>query len=220
MIPVDDAGMCEEALDRVLIIGAETNMLKKGLSPNKFMAWLGLLFLKTMGWRVEGKIPNIKKFVIIAAPHTSNWDFPITLAVAFALRMKIYWMGKAAMFRWPFAATLRWLGGIPIDRSQSHNVVEQSIQAFQKLERLIMVVPPEGTRKKVSYWKTGFYHIAKGANVPIVLGFLDYKRKAGGIGPTFYPTGRLEEDLQKIQAFYATITGKRQSEFGNAALKS
>ncbi|MDD5171168.1 MAG: hypothetical protein PHN75_20295, partial [Syntrophales bacterium] len=127
---------------------------------------------------------------------------------------------KAAMFRWPFAATLRWLGGIPIDRSQSHNVVEQSIQAFQKLEKLIMVVPPEGTRKKVSYWKTGFYHIAKGANVPIVLGFLDYKRKAGGIGPTFYPTGRLEEDLQRIQAFYATVTGKRQSEFGNAAIKS
>jgi 1-acyl-sn-glycerol-3-phosphate acyltransferase len=195
-------------------------MLKKGLSPNKFMAWFGLAFLKILGWRVEGKIPDIKKFVIIAAPHTSNWDFPITLAVAFVLRMKIYWMGKAAMFRWPFAATLRWLGGIPIDRSQSHNVVEQSIQAFQKLERLIMVVPPEGTRKKVSYWKTGFYHIASGANVPIVLGFLDYKRKAGGIGPTFYPTGRLEEDLQKIQAFYATITGKRQSEFGNAALKS
>jgi 1-acyl-sn-glycerol-3-phosphate acyltransferase len=195
-------------------------MLKKGLSPNKFMAWLGLVFLKIMGWRVEGKIPDIKKFVIIAAPHTSNWDFPITLAVAFALRMKIYWMGKAAMFRWPFAGTLRWLGGIPIDRSQSHNVVEQSIQAFHKLERLIMVVPPEGTRKKVSYWKTGFYHIAKGANVPIVLGFLDYKRKAGGIGPTFYPTGRLEEDLQKIQAFYAAITGKRHTEFGNAALKS
>ena len=195
-------------------------MLKKGLSPNKFMAWFGLVFLKILGWRVEGKIPDIKKFVIIAAPHTSNWDFPITLAVAFVLRMKIYWMGKAAMFRWPFAATLCWLGGIPIDRSQSHNVVEQSIQAFQKLERLIMVVPPEGTRKKVSYLKTGFYHIASGANVPIVLGFLDYKRKAGGIGPTFYPTGRLEEDLQRIQAFYATITGKRHTEFGNAALKS
>lgn len=195
-------------------------MLKEGLSPNKFMAWLGLVFLKIMGWRVEGKIPAINKFVIIAAPHTSNWDFPITLAVAFVLRMKIYWMGKAAMFRWPFAAALRWLGGIPIDRSQSHNVVEQSIQAFQKLERLIMVVPPEGTRKKVSYWKTGFYHIARGANVPIVLGFLDYKRKAGGIGPTFYPTGLLEEDMKRIQAFYTTITGKRQSEFGNAALKS
>jgi 1-acyl-sn-glycerol-3-phosphate acyltransferase len=195
-------------------------MLKKGLSPNKFMAWLGLMFLKLMGWRVEGKVPDIKKFVIIAAPHTSNWDFPITLAVCFALKMKIYWMGKAAMFRWPFAAALRWLGGIPIDRSKSHNVVEQSIQAFHKLEKLIMVVPPEGTRKKVSYWKTGFYHIAQGANVPIVLGFLDYRRKIGGIGPTFHPTGHIEKDIQTIRSFYAAIMGKRQSQFSNAAIKS
>jgi 1-acyl-sn-glycerol-3-phosphate acyltransferase len=195
-------------------------MLKKGLSPNKFMAWVGLLFLKILGWRAEGKIPDINKFVIIAAPHTSNWDFPITLAVAFALKIKIYWMGKAAMFRWPFGAALRWLGGIPIDRSRAHNLVEQSVQAFQEREKLIMVVPPEGTRKKVSYWKTGFYHIARGAGVPIVLGFLDYRRKAGGIGPTFHPTGRIEEDMRQIQAFYATITGKRQSQFGNAALRS
>jgi 1-acyl-sn-glycerol-3-phosphate acyltransferase len=195
-------------------------MLKKGLSPNKFMAWLGRMFLKLMGWRVEGEIPDIKKFVIIAAPHTSNWDFPITLAVAFALKMKIYWMGKAAMFRWPFAAAFRWLGGIPIDRSKSHNVVEQSIQAFHKLETLIMLVPPEGSRKKVNYWKTGFYHIARGANVPIVLGFLDYRHKVGGIGPTFHPSGHIEKDMQTIQAFYASVTGKRQSQFGNAALRS
>jgi 1-acyl-sn-glycerol-3-phosphate acyltransferase len=184
------------------------------------MAWLGRMFLKSMGWRVEGEIPDIKKFVIIAAPHTSNWDFPITLAVAFTMRMKIYWMGKAAIFRWPFAAAFRWLGGIPIDRSKTNNVVEQSIQSFRELEKLIMLVPPEGTRKKVSYWKTGFYHIAQGANVPIVLGFLDYRRKIGGIGPTFHPTGQIERDMQTIKAFYDSITGKRQSQFGNAALIS
>ena len=195
-------------------------MLKKGLSPNKFMAWMGLIFLKILGWRVEGEIPDIKKFVIIAAPHTSNWDFPITLAVTFVLKMKIYWMGKHVMFRWPFHGLLRWLGGIPIDRSRSHNVVEQSVQTFNAHEKLIMVIPPEGTRKKVSYWKTGFYHIAKGAGVPIVLGFLDYRRKAGGIGPTFFPTGDIEADMRQIQAFYTTITGKRQSQFTNAALRS
>ena len=183
------------------------------------MAWLGLMFLKILGWRVEGEIPPIKKFVMIAAPHTSNWDFPITLAVAFVLKIKICWMGKAAMFRWPFGASLRWLGGIPIDRGQSHHVVEQSVQAFKNWEKLILVVPPEGTRRKVHYWKTGFYHIASGAGVPIVLGFLDYRRKAGGIGPTFYPTGHMEEDMPQIQAFYATITGKRQSQFGNAVLR-
>ena len=197
-----------------------SDMLKNGLSPNRFMAWIGLAFLKTMGWRVEGEIPDIKKYVIIAAPHTTNWDFPITLAIAFSLRMKIHWMGKAAMFRWPFRGALRWLGGIPIDRSQSNNVVWQSVQAFREREKLIVLVPPEGTRKKVSYWKTGFYRIANGANIPIVLGFLDYRRKTGGIGPIFYPTGNIEEDMLHIKAFYATITGKRQGRFGNVAVRS
>ncbi len=184
------------------------------------MAWTGLIFLKMFGWRVEGALPDIEKFVIIAAPHTSNWDFPFTLALTFALRMKIYWMGKIALFRWPFGGICRWLGGIPIDRSRSHNMVEQAIQAFEEREKLIMVIPPEGTRKKVSHWKTGFYHIAQGANVPIVLGFLDYRRKVGGIGPAFYPTGRIEDDIREIKMFYATITGKRQDLFGNVALKS
>jgi 1-acyl-sn-glycerol-3-phosphate acyltransferase len=195
-------------------------MLKKGLSPNIFMAWMGLIFLKMLGWRIEGEIPSIKKFVIIAAPHTSNWDFPISLAVAFALKVKIYWMGKAAMFRWPFGAACRWLGGIPINRTRSHNMVEQCVRAFRERDKLILLIPPEGTRKKVSYWKTGFYHIAKGANVPIVLGFLDYRRKTGGIGPTFYPTERIEDDMQEIKSFYATITGKRQNLFSNALVKS
>ncbi|MDZ4163819.1 MAG: hypothetical protein U1C55_01715, partial [Smithellaceae bacterium] len=110
--------------------------------------------------------------------------------------------------------------GIPIDRSRSHNLVGQSVQAFRERDKLIMVIPPEGTRKKVSYWKTGFYHIASGANIPIVLGFLDYRRKAAGIGPTFYPTGRIEEDMQKIMTFYATITGKHQDMFNNSSYRS
>ena len=195
-------------------------MLKKGLSPNKFMAWMSLLFLKILGWRVEGEIPDIKKFIIIAAPHTSNWDFPISLAFAFALKIKIYWMGKAAMFRWPFGAACRWLGGIPIDRSRSHNVVEQCVRVFKDRDKLIMVIPPEGTRQKVSCWKTGFYHIAREANVPIVLGFLDYRRKIGGIGPIFYPTGRIESDMREIKAFYSTIAGKHQHLFNNVTLHS
>jgi 1-acyl-sn-glycerol-3-phosphate acyltransferase len=193
---------------------------KEGLSPNKLTYWLSSLYLKITGWRVEGKLPDIPKFVIIAAPHTSNWDFPITLAVAYALKMKIYWMGKAVMFRWPFGSLCRWLGGIPIDRSKSTNVVDQAVQAFQNMKNLIMVVPPEGTRKKVRYWKTGFYHIANGANVPIALGFLDYRRKAGGIGPLFFPTGDIDKDMRAIQAFYATITGKRHDQFSNAVAKS
>jgi 1-acyl-sn-glycerol-3-phosphate acyltransferase len=198
----------------------EKEMITKGLKPNKFIAWIGFVFLKMLGWKIEGEIPDIKKFVIIAAPHTTNWDFPITLAMTFVLKIKIYWMGKAAIFRWPFGSVSRWLGGIPIDRSQSLNMVEQSVQAFKKMDNLIMVIPPEGSRKAVSYWKTGFYHIAEGANVPIVLGYLDYRRKVGGIGPTFYPTGRIEEDMREIKAFYATITGKYHDMFKNAELKS
>jgi 1-acyl-sn-glycerol-3-phosphate acyltransferase len=194
-------------------------MLTKGLTPNQFIAWIGLIFLKMLGWRVEGKAPDLHKYVIIAAPHTSNWDFPITLAVTFVLKIKIYWTGKDTMFRWPFGAACRWLGGIPIDRSRSQNVVEQSVNAFNEMDNLIMVIPPEGTRKKVSYWKTGFYHIASGAKVPIALGYLDYRRKVGGIGPTFYPTGDLDKDMQEIKAFYATVTGKHQDNFSNAALK-
>jgi len=195
-------------------------MLTEGLKPNKFIAWIGFIFLKMLGWRIEGEIPDIKKFVIIAAPHTTNWDFPITLAITFVFKIKIYWMGKAAIFRWPFGSACRWLGGIPIDRSQSQNVVEQSVRAFKEMDNLIMIIPPEGSRKKVSYWKTGFYRIAEGANVPIVLGYLDYQRKVGGIGPTFYPTGRIEEDMREIKTFYATITGKYHDMFKNVELKS
>jgi 1-acyl-sn-glycerol-3-phosphate acyltransferase len=195
-------------------------MINKGLMPNRFLRWAGSVFLKSIGWRMEGVVPDLKKFVIIAAPHTSNWDFPITMALTFAWRMKIHWMGKASLFRPPFGAVSRWLGGIAIDRSRAHNIVEQAIQAFGEHERLIMVIPPEGTRKKVSHWKTGFYHIAAGAKVPIVLGYLDYRRKVGGIGPTFHPTGSIDEDIEKIKEFYSAITGRRQEMFGNAALKS
>ena len=194
-------------------------MLKKGLSPNKFMAWMGLIFLKMLGWRVEGEIPDIKKFVIIAAPHTSNLDFPISLAVAFALKVKVYWMGKAAMFRWPFGAACRWLGGIPIDRSQSHNMVEQCVRAFRDRDKLIMLIPPEGTRKKVRYWKTGFYHIARQAGVPIVPSFLDFGSKRGGFGPALVTSGDVHADMQYFREFYSGMQGKFPDQFGPVRLR-
>lgn len=170
--------------------------------------WCSILILKTTGWRTEGRFPVIPKFVLLAAPHTSNWDLPYTLFVAFVLRRKIYWMGKEAIFRRPFKGFFRWLGGIPIDRSKSHNVVSQSIQRFHQNETLILAIPPAGTRKRVKKWKTGFYHIANGANVPMVLGFLDYRRKVGGVGPVVYSTGDIEADMRTIRAFYNSVTGK------------
>lgn len=175
-----------------------------------FFRILSILILKIAGWKVSGHVPDIPKFVMIAAPHTSNWDLPYTLFVAFAMKVKIYWMGKKELFRPPFGPLLRWLGGIPIDRSKSNGVVGQSIQQLQDAEKLVLTVPPTGTRRKVMHWKTGFYHIAHGAGVPIVLGFLDYGRKMGGVGPLFYPTGDINADMKEIQAFYQDIQGRNQ----------
>ena len=170
--------------------------------------WLSIFLLKISKWRVEGSLPNIPKFVMIAAPHTSNWDFPIMMFIAFKLRGKLYWMGKDTIFRKPFKGVFKWLGGIPIDRSGSNNVVRQMVDKFQDTDRLILTIPPSGTRKRVGKWKSGFYHIASGANVPVVLGFLDFKRKAGGIGPVVTLTGDMEQDMKDIRAFYSNIEGK------------
>jgi 1-acyl-sn-glycerol-3-phosphate acyltransferase len=167
---------------------------------------LALLWLKSAGWRMEGRLPDAPKFVVAGAYHTSNWDFPFAVAFAFAFRACIAWMGKASLFRWPFGSFFRWMGGIPIDRSKAHGVVAQSIRAFNEADELIMVIAPEGTRKKGKTWKRGFYYIARGANVPIVLGFLDYPRKVGGIGPALTPTGDLAADMQLIRSFFAAVT--------------
>jgi 1-acyl-sn-glycerol-3-phosphate acyltransferase len=131
------------------------------------------------------------------------------------MEMKVYWMGKDAIFRKPFMSLFRWLGGIPIDRSSSNNVVQQSIETLTRHDNLALVVPPSGTRKRVTRWKTGFYHIANGAKVPIALGFLDYQKKIGGIGPILVPRGDLVADMEIISAFYARVTGKYP---GNAIL--
>jgi 1-acyl-sn-glycerol-3-phosphate acyltransferase len=170
--------------------------------------WISIVFLRLNGWKTEGPLPDIPKFVLIAAPHTSNWDLPYMLFMAFRLKAKIYWMGKETLFSWPFGPLFRWLGGIPIDRSQANDVVAQSVEQFQKNEKRILTVPPAGTRKRVLNWKTGFYHIATGAGVPIALGFLDYKRKVGGIGRLVQPTGDIERDMEGIRAFYSDISGK------------
>ena len=172
------------------------------------MRCLALIFFKVSGWRAAGQRPGIPKYVIIAAPHTSNWDFIYTVCLAFILGIKPRIMMKRGWFRRPIAPLLRWLGAFPIDRSGSHKIVELSIQAFNKHAQMVIVVPPSGTRKKVTYWKTGFYHIARSAGVPVVLGYLDYGKKVGGIGPTVHITGHMETDMEIIRDFYADIKGK------------
>ena len=172
------------------------------------MRWLARIVFRFAGWRPAGKRPYISKYVIIAAPHTSNWDFLYTLCLAFILEIKPFIMMKADWFRWPMGPFLRWFGAIPVDRSKSTHVVGRSIEAFHEHPRLVLLVPPSGTRRKVMYWKTGFYRIATGAKVPIVLGYLDYRRKVGGIGPVVHPTGNMEGDMKIIRDFYAGITAK------------
>ncbi|HEU19286.1 MAG TPA: glycerol acyltransferase [Deltaproteobacteria bacterium] len=176
--------------------------------PNLLLCRISSFLLRMFGWRKEGNLPDIPKYVMIGAPHTSSWDFPITLAYAFAFKVKVFWMGKETLFRRPFGRFMRWCGGIPIDRTKSNNTVAQTVQLFNNLEKLVMIISPEGTRKKVGSWKTGFYHIADGAKVPILLGFLDYRRKAGGFGPLIFPSGDMINDMEAIRGFYETVTGK------------
>ncbi len=182
------------------------------------------LLLKLIGWRVQGCLPNVPKLVLIVAPHTSNWDFLIGLVCAYALGLLSTWpygvMAKSSLFKGWFGKLMRWIGGVPIDRSSPQNLVGQMVDIFKQRERLMLVITPEGTRKLTGYWKSGFYHIAVGAGVPIVLAYLDYKSKTGGIGPTLHPSGNLETDAPVIQEFYAHVTAKHPRKTGEIRFKT
>ncbi len=161
-----------------------------------------------MGWHAEGRFPAVPKVIIIVAPHTSNWDFPIGLFIAFVLKADVHWLGKHTLFKKPFEHIVRYFGGIPVDRSQSHGIVKQTIQWFQASEQLKLAIAPAGTRRRVRSWKTGFYHIACGAQIPIALAYIDYGRKAGGIGPLMIPSKDFETDMKQIHSFYSQFRGR------------
>jgi 1-acyl-sn-glycerol-3-phosphate acyltransferase len=184
---------------------------------NTVLRALSLGFLRATGWKLDGQLPaDQPKCVLIAAPHTSNWDLPYTLMVAFALRLNIYWMGKQQLFRGPWGPVMRWLGGIAVDRSQSTNLVSASAAAIRAADgAMCLVVPPEGTRSKTRQWKTGFYWIAHEAGVPIVMAYMDYPRKLSGLGPVFQPTGNVDADMAAIKAWYAPFKGKNWRQFDN-----
>jgi 1-acyl-sn-glycerol-3-phosphate acyltransferase len=176
------------------------------------------VFLKLAGWRIEGALPpGVTKCVLIAAPHTSNWDLPYTLMAAFVLRLHPYWMGKASIFKPPFGPVMRWLGGIAVNREQSNNLVAASVAALKAADGPVqLIVPPEGTRSAVTRWKTGFYFIALGAEVPVLMAYMDYADKRAGLGPVFTPTGDVERDMESIKAFYAPFKGKNPRQFDAA----
>ena len=180
---------------------------------------LARLVLRLFGWRLGGKPPVDRRFVLIAAPHTSNWDFPLMLLYAMAYGLKVNWLAKHTLFVPGAAWVLRALGGIPVRRHRSHNLVEGMLDAFRNHADLILVIPTEGTRSLTRYWKSGFYHIAHGARVPIVPSFLDYAERRGGFGPSMNPTGDVVKDMNYFRQFYAGMQGRLPAQFGPVRLK-
>lgn len=180
---------------------------------------LAKLGLGLAGWRIGGQRPTERKYVMIAVPHTTNWDFPITIATLLCLRVKAYWFGKQEMFRFPFGGLMRWLGGIPVDRSRNRNMVSAMAEIFDQSDELVVIIPPEGSRSQVNCWKTGFYRIAEQAGVPVACGFLDYGRNTGGIGQLIKPSGDVAADLEKFREFYADIKGKYPDQMSRIAFK-
>lgn len=168
---------------------------------------VGRIYLRLSGWRIEGEFPAEPKVVAVVAPHTSNWDFSLGVAVVFALEIRVSWLGKHSLFHTPLQGFFRWLGGIPVDRRASHGVVGACVKAFEAAPALLLALAPEGTRKGVSRWKSGFYLIATGAGVPILPVSFDYRDHVVRLMPVFMPSGNLEQDLPRLQALFASAQG-------------
>ena len=170
---------------------------------------LGRLLLRLLRWRVEGEVPNLPKFVIALAPHTSNWDFVIGMAAMFALDLDLAFLGKHTLFRGPLAPFFRWLGGIPVDRSSPHGMVPESVRAFAATDRRILALAPQGTRHGDGRFKSGFLHIARGAGVPVLLAAMDYPTRCVHLGPVIEPGDDTEADLVQVEARFAGVRGRR-----------
>lgn len=169
---------------------------------SKLLFWLS-------GWKVIGAVPKeLNKFVMVAAPHTSNWDFVYARAAFYIMGIRLKFTIKKELFFFPLNIFLKAAGGIPIDRKTKGNMVDKMAALYKDYEELALMVTPEGTRSYVKEWKKGFYFVALQANVPIVCGYLDYEKKHAGIGPIVHPSGNYEEDLEKLQSFFRTITPK------------
>lgn len=175
--------------------------------------------LRAISWRIDLNLPAESKYVVIGAPHTSNWDLIYALLLIYATGLKVNWIGKDSAFWWPLGPILRRLGGIPVNRRLRNDFVGQVVQVFERSDELIIVITPEGTRSKSPYWRSGFYYMALGANVPIVLGYIDYVDRVMGFGPSFYPTGDIQADFVQIQEFYGDKRGKFTRSQGKIQLK-
>jgi 1-acyl-sn-glycerol-3-phosphate acyltransferase len=175
--------------------------------------------LSLISWQLDVTLPKASKYVLVGAPHTSGLDLFYTLLLKFSTGIELKWVGKDTLFKGPLGIVMRWLGGIPVNRKTRNNFVEQVVELFSQHEHLVIAVAPEGSRGKTAYWKTGFYYIALGANVPIALGYIDYRRRVVGIGPAIQPSGDIQADFSIIKDFYSGITGCHPHKQGEIQLK-
>lgn len=178
-------------------------------NTHSMLSWIARKIFIITGWTMVGEVPNIRKAVFIAAPHTSNWDGLWLLIYKFAIKVDVRFLAKDTLFWWPLGPLLRSMGAMPIDRSNAAAIVPQLVGAFASEEQLFLALAPEGTRKRMPFWKSGFYRIAEAANVPIVLAFIDYEKRQMGIGPVL-PLGiSMEQTLEELRKFYAPHVGRR-----------
>lgn len=173
------------------------------------LRWIGRLGLWLLGWSLSGPPPaDGRKAVVLGYPHTSNWDYVLAVCAAWTYGLRLWWLGKKALFEGPLGGFLRWTGGIAVDRTAPHGLVGDLVARIEASEGIMLLVPPEGTRGPREYWKSGFYHIARQAGIPVICGKLDYERKAVGFGYHFHPSGDMRRDMDGVRAFYADAHGK------------
>lgn len=184
------------------------------------MKRISQLILKLLGWQLKFQLPKSKKYVLIVYPHTSNWDFIFGMLAKWAMEMPLNWVAKHSMFWGPFRPLFIAMGGVPINRDKSIRFIQQNIDLFNSREQFSLGLMPEGTRAKTKVFKTGFYHIANGANVPIVLVYLDYKNKIVGTAKVITPSGDIERDFLIIKECYKNITGYNPKNQGDLKIKN
>lgn len=176
--------------------------------PRGFSATLARWMIRNAGWRVEGAPPAFPRAVLIGAPHTSNWDLLPALLVSAVFDLHMRWLGKSSLFRPPIGFLMRMTGGIAVERDKKSGAVDWLVQRILSEERFVLCIAPEGTRSLRPHWKSGFYQIAREADLPVILGYADYSRKVFGFGPTIHLTGDIEADMAIIAAFYADKRGR------------
>jgi 1-acyl-sn-glycerol-3-phosphate acyltransferase len=200
---------------------SETVIMNENRSTDqkKWTQSLAKMILKKISWKLDVSYQEAKSYVLVGAPHTSNLDFIFTMLLIYATGIKMNWIAKDSLFRWPFGSIFRRLGGIAVNRKSRNEFVRQMVAAFDQNKNLVVAISPEGTRSKANYWKTGFYYIALAAQVPIVMGYIDYEKKILGIGPSFYPTGDIKKDFEQIKRFYSDKKGKYPGKQGTIKLR-